>query len=392
MNYDKLAIVIILSIFLTWCGRPLYEMKLWLSMDEEAREQYPKDYAEKLTAETSELIFQLSEVRGESLNSYEPTVTVSIGIDLPSNDPELAVLFSDPENLTKLGFHAPRKFSPSDDLREILGIWRFGEYDNSLRSEAIYDWPRTERMGDYGPNISIDEVRDAVVFREGTSKGDWILYLPKNPDCKWLNIMMDEYCSRSLHSWLAASVVGANSRWSRLEFGKKEIIKKMKSLPESTLADAINSVVGFQPSIWNTSPKLTDIELIEADQDWNNVLKEIGENKPPPLLNTNQTHRPTHAYSKHTAMIYLWKNDAFQRIRIDPRDYHSAVVVLSEPFGGERILQTRLNEEIVYIDIDERVAFYSFVEWLQWAIATEKVRKWKLIRKMAPNASRYPIG
>jgi len=392
MNFEKLVVVAVLSLSLAWCGRPIYETKLWQASEEKARQQYPKDYEKNLKKETTDLILLLAKNRGESLNTYEPAVTVPVEIDFATNDPELTFLLSEPENLWKLGFHAPSRFSSSDNLREILGTWRFSEIDGLMSSEAIYDWSNTKSLDGYGPKISIDAIKNALVLREGTTKGDWMFYLPENPDCKWLNIMMDEYCSQSLHAWLAASVVGVNSRWNRLEFGKEEIIEEMKSLPDSTLEDALNTLVGFQRNIWNTAPKLRDNELFEPDRDWHNILEEIGDSKPPSILDVNQTHRPKNAYSKHTALIYLWKNKAFERIRISPHDYESAVVVLSEPYGGERILQTRLNEEIVYIDINERVAFYSFLEWLQWSIATENVYKWKIIRKMAPNAARYPIG
>lgn len=392
MKFDKLVVIVIFSIPLAWCGRALVEMKLWQSMDKGVREQYPKDYADSLTKETSDLVEKLAELRGGTLNSYQPSKTVLTKLELLADDPELTLLFSSPEFLSKLGFHEPRKFSPTANLRDILGTWRFWTADDSLRTMAVDSRSKTWGSRSYGPTVSIDEVKNSIVFREGTNKGDWVFYLPEHPECRWLNILQKEFCSASLHSWLAASVVGTRSRWNRLEFGKPEVIEKMKSLPDTTLSEAISRLIEFQPSVWNIPAKLGDVNLIEPYGDWINVLKDMGESRPPPILTAKQTHTPKKAFSAHSALVYLWKSDSFQRVRIDPRDYQSAVVVVSEPYGGERVLQARLDGDIVYIDINERVAFYSFIEWVQWAIAAEIVNKWKLIRRMAPNAASYPIG
>ena len=162
-------------------------------------------------------------------------------------------------------------------------------------------------------------------------------------------------------------------------------------LEKVTLATAVADVVSFDPGPWSAAPKIEDKRRASASQDWAEVVDQLATARPPAVLTIEQTYSAESAYSQYTAQVRLWDGERMRSIRLRPQDFEGAVVVLAEPYGGQRVVELQGQDGVVYVDLHTRRAFRNFSGWVDWARAAE--RAWRLQGQTTPpNAARFPIG
>jgi len=386
-----IVILVVLALPLSWCARNMWYGLTFTKMDRAAKERYPVEYQALLERAGEQLIADLIELRGEPLTPMRIGRTQPFPGTFTTDDPTLAMLLDKPAELARLELHGPRVFASAEHVRTALGPWRFWSRDDLIRTESIEPWPSDDPLV-RGPHFDADTLAQAIVLREGSGGRDWLLHLPGDAFCQWLYVAGDVKCIPTLKSWLASSIVGLTSRWARIEPDLEDLLGEMATLPNRPLAEALTELRDYQPGVWDMQPRMEDSEQVAAYPGWADVLEEIDAIRPPPVLSLGQTYRAERAFSLHTALIWRWDGRAFQPIRLKPHDYEAAVVVVSEPFGGQRVVQVVDHEgEILYVDLRARLAFDSFHGWVDWARAKERLYK-RRIRTPAPNAARYPIG
>ena len=390
----RLSLIVMLAVLalpLSWCARNIWYGWTFTQLDRAAQERYPVEYQALLELADQQLIAELIEVRGEPLTPMRVGQTQPFPGTFSTDDPTLAWLLDNPAELARLELHPPRVFESVEHVRTALGPRRFWSSDDLMRTESIEPWPSDDPLV-RGPHFDADTLAQAIVLREGSGGRDWLLHLPGHASCQWLYVEMDVQCMPTMKSWLASSIVGLTSRWARIEPDLEALLAEMTTLLNRPLAEALTELRDYQPGVWDMQPRMEDPEQVAAYPGWAEVLEEIDAIRPPPVLSLDQTYRAERAFSLHTALIWRWDGTAFQPIRLKPHDYEKAVVVVSEPFGRERVVQVIDDDgAIIYVDLKARLAFDSFHAWVDWARAKERLYK-RRIRTPAPNAARYPIG
>jgi hypothetical protein len=387
-----LLLFAVLAVPAYWVGSSYWQAHRFYVDEREAQERYKSEYQQWLKSDPSTLVQALIRVRGEPFSRRTPRASVALATIPAVEDPMLQSLLTTPDVLAKLDLFSPRSLAPNVDVHELLGKWRFSENDDAMRTEAIVPTSTKDGRQSFGPLVPSSALADALVLREGTSAGDWLFHLPRSATCPLLYLRDGgEYCATSLRSWLAASVVGAESGWSRFDAEEEQILKELRVLEKVTLATAVADVVSFDPGPWSAAPKIEDKRRASASQDWAEVVDQLATARPPAVLTIEQTYSAESAYSQYTAQVRLWDGERMRSIRLRPQDFEGAVVVLAEPYGGQRVVELQGQEGVVYVDLHTRRAFRNFSGWVDWARAAERAWRWQG-QTTPPNAARFPIG
>jgi hypothetical protein len=216
--------------------------------------------------------------------------------------------------------------------------------------------------------------------------------LPGRTDCLWLYIIDDPQCFDSLKSWLAASVVGAKSRWDWLDLGEQELAKEMVSQPALGLVEAVAELRAQQPyDSMNKPPDLSQADFASASGDYPSALRELGHRRPAAILTEKQTYRTHWGYSAATALVRVWNGHGFSNLRLRPGDLESAIGVVAQHRWPPLLMQLSAGGKVLYLDVNSRRAFSSFKDWADYGRAQERV--WRRSGfSLSHNVAPLPIG
>lgn len=377
-----------------WLGGSFWSAWRFDMAEREAKLSYSAGYQRWLAADTETLLQELIRVRGPDFSERGPGKLQAEPRPIGAGtDVAMSYLLARPDHLAAMDFHAPRKFVAEADIRMLIGEWRCREDDDSLHAKPIGSWLDPEYRFNRGPKVSCSALTDALVLREGTPQGDWLFHLPESKECRWLYLdENDEQCAGSLQSWLAASVIGASSRWDRLIAEEPDLARELLERPALSLREGIEELREAIPhGLMDQAPDISAADFVPAGDDYRRVLQELGDARPAIILAENQTHRAVRAYSRYTALVRLWDGTRFSSIRLRPHDYENAVVVVAQRFGGQMVLQIGDDGRGIYVDLNHRRAFLRFKDWIDWGRAQERVWYWNG-RKFGPNPAWFPIG
>ncbi len=349
-----------------------------------AQESYQNEYQEWFVKDADPIVARLIALRAPYFSPRPPSDLQPFdGLLRNVADPTLAILLNHPEKMAALDLQNPRQFREGADIPALIGRWRCPPEDDSLHTVA--------GPGSH-PLVPCRSLANALVLREGRPAGDWLLLLTGNADCQWLSIMQDAQCFDSLKSWMAASVVGAKSRWDWLDVGEPELVKEMLTQRNLGLVEAVAELRADQPyDLMNKPPELSQSDFVKAAGDYPAVLRELGTRRPAVILADNQTYRTHWGYSDASALVRVWNGNGFSNLRLRPNDFDTAIAVVAQQRFPPVLMQLAAGEKVLYLEVGSQRAFEKFKDWVDYGRAQERV--WRRTGfSPSYNAAYLPIG
>jgi hypothetical protein len=366
-HHHRLACASAILLVGSWasgCGQS--EGARWRAEEEAVQNQYKDNYRRWLAKDDDEIIKTLLSLRAPYLSPRRPSESlIAEHPPVSPSDPTPLLLLRYPETMESLDLERPRRFIPDIDLRKLIGPWRCWPEDGSLHT-----------VGAPGPHpvVPCDAIARGFVLREGGPAGDWLIMLPIAPGCPWLYIGDDGRCFESLKAWLAASVVGAQSRWDSLGLNEDALVREMRTQPERSLTDSVAELRADQPNdLMNWLPDLAGADFAEAAGDYSAVLSELGDRRPPVILAAGQTYRPHWGYSQLSALVRVWTGNGFSSMRLRPQDFDNAVAVVAQGRMPPTVIQLSAGQIALYLDVRSRRAFRTFKDWVDYGRAQERI-------------------
>jgi len=390
------AMVLVLTTF-TACGPSPGEQ--FEAAERASRTKYDHEYRQWLASDVDDVLTRLVEVRGAPFSAKPPSEIPRVDAPFPTTlDPALFRLLSKPEWFAALELEHPRKLSPTLDTRKLIGEWRCADSDR-LRTDFIGHAATGEAGLPEGPRVPCSALESALVLREGTTQSGWLLMLPNVPECPWLSIEGEARCVESMHAWLAASIIGAQSRWDRFVAEEAVLVPEMLSQPQAPLMKGMQELIGLPQGQWSLFPPAAGTPggpLAPPSADYVAMLARLGNMRPPAVLPPHRTYLAHTLEESASELVRLWDGEQFVRLRLRPEDRAREIVVVQTHMSRPLVTQIEGEGRVIYLDVAEHRAFTTFQHWVDFRRAHTRVLRRKFDKQghvlPEPNVAGLPFG